>query len=366
MSIRVLHVIDHLGFGGAPMVVKNIVERLDSDRFETIVCALRTNPKALPINAELVNLKFGKCNPFAFLRIAKLCREYRIDIIHAHLQKSVLSSLLAGFLCGARIIIHEHGPIFRGGTGCVYRLLLKLLGSKADAAIANSQATKAALIETAGRDEKSVYVVGNFIDLARFDPSLYDRDIVRQSLSIPGDRIVVGFLGRLDVCKGIDLLIEAAAVLCAEDQRYHFVIVGEGSQRQQLESMVRRLGLGERVTFTGLREKPEEIMAAFDVAAIPSRREAFGISAVELMRMRVPVIASPVGGLAEIVQHEKTGLLLPRLDAASLAKAVRRLVRQDDLRQKVVQNAHDYAGRFGGVEQIKAIERIYALVSEPK
>ncbi len=364
MSIRVLHVIDHLGFGGAPMVVKNIVEKIDSDRFETIVCALRTNPKALPVNAKLINLTFAKYNPFAFLKIARLCREQKIDILHAHLQKSVVSCLLAGFLCDVRVIIHEHGPIFRSGTGCLYRLLLKLLGKRATAAITNSQATQAALSGTAGLDERSIYVIGNFIDLARFDPDLFDRGKVRKSLSIAADKIVVGFVGRLDICKGVDLLIETAAILCAEDERYHFVIVGEGSQRGQLESMVRRLGLGGRVTFTGLCEKPEEVMTVFDVAAVPSSREAFGISAVELMRMRVPVIASPVGGLAEIVQHEKTGLLLPRLDVGLLAEAIRKLTRQDALRQAIIQNAHDYAGRFGGAEQIKAIESLYASVSE--
>jgi glycosyltransferase involved in cell wall biosynthesis len=359
MSIRVLHVIDHLGFGGAPIVVKNIVEKLNGGRFEQTVCALRTNPKALPIKARVISLTFGKYNPFAFLAIAKLCKEHKVDIIHAHLQKSIVSCLLARSFCKGGIIIHEHGPIFRGGTGSIYRLLLKLLGSKAAAVIANSEATGAALGRTLGLDEESIYVVGNFIDFARFDPELYTRDGAREALGIDAGRIVVGFVGRLDECKGIDLLVDAAAVLCDQDERYHFVIVGEGSQRDRLESMVLRLGLGKRVTLTGLREKPEQIIPAFDVAVIPSRREAFGITAVEFMRMKIPVVASPVGGLVELVRHDKTGILLDELSAESIARAIAGLVSDDSIRRKLTDEAEVFSHRFDGQEQLKVIADIY-------
>ncbi|MFH1716029.1 MAG: glycosyltransferase, partial [Planctomycetota bacterium] len=113
MKIRVLHVIDHLGYGGAPVAVKNMAEKVNSGRIEAIVCSLRTNPEAIPIKTRLINLAYHKYNPFAFLAIARLCKEHKIDIIHAHLQKSIMSSLLAVFFCPCKIIIHEHGPIFR-------------------------------------------------------------------------------------------------------------------------------------------------------------------------------------------------------------------------------------------------------------
>ena len=166
MKIRVLHVIDHLGYGGAPIVVKNIVEKISNEHIETFVCALRKNPLAIPVEAKLINLAYHKYNPYTILAIAKLCKKYRIDIIHAHLQKSIISSLLASFFCNSKIVIHEHGPIFRRGTGFIYRLLLKALSSRAALAIANSQATKAALSQVAGFAEESIEVVSNFIDFA--------------------------------------------------------------------------------------------------------------------------------------------------------------------------------------------------------
>ncbi|MBA7658016.1 D-inositol-3-phosphate glycosyltransferase [subsurface metagenome] len=359
MQIKVLNVIDHLGYGGAPVAVKNIVERLDNKRTETFVCALRTNPEAMPIKTKLINLTYHKYNPFAFLAIAKLCKEHEIDIIHAHLQKSIISCLLAGFLCDAKIIIHEHGPIFRRGTGCIYRLLLKVLAPKASIAIANSQATKSALNQTAGFAKESIYIVSNFIDFARFDHTLYDKGKARDTLGIAEDKTVVGFVGRLDSCKGVDLLINAAAILCKKKPRYHFVIVGQGAQRKQLEQLVARLGLKEKVVFTGLCKNPAEVISAFDIAVVPSRREAFGIVAVEFMRMKIPVIASPVGGLVEVVQHNKTGILLDNLNAENIAEHVDTLVQDNSLRETLVENAEVFSRKFDGAEQLKQITNIY-------
>jgi glycosyltransferase involved in cell wall biosynthesis len=359
MSIKVLHIIDHLGYGGAPIVVKNIVERLDGGSIETFVCALRTNPEAIPIETNLISLTHHKYNPFSFLSIAKLCKTYNIDIVHAHLQKSIISSLLAGFLCNAKIIIHEHGPIFRRGTGCIYRLLLKLLASKASAAIANSQATKSALQKITQLPEESIYVVSNFIDLSRFDRTLYDRNKIRNSLGIADNETAVGFLGRLDQCKGIDLLIHAAEILCKKDPNYRFIITGRGAQGKSLEQLAFQLGLQEKISFTGLCKNPAEIMAAFDIAVIPSRREAFGITAVEFMKMKVPVIASPVGGLVELIQNKKTGILLENLTAANIAQAVIELAQDDSLRKSITENAEVFSRAFDGQQQLKQITEIY-------
>ena len=359
MKIRILHVIDHLGYGGAPLVVKNIAEKLDTENIETLVCALRTNPEAMPIKTTLISLTYHKYNPLAFLKIAKLCKQHKINILHAHLQKSIITCLLAGFFCNAKIIIHEHGPIFRRGTGCIYRLLLKLLAKKASAAIANSKATIEALKETAGFAEQSTHVVTNFVDFARFDHTLYDRMKARDTLGIAQNKKVVGFVGRLDNCKGVDLLINAAAILCKKNPLYHFVIVGHGEQRNQLEHLVLQLGLKENVTFTGLCKNPPEIISAFDIAVIPSRREAFGIAAIEFMRMKIPVIASPIGGLVEIVLHNKTGILLDNLNADNIALAVNTLMQDNSLRESLVENAELFSRKFDGTEQLRQITEIY-------
>jgi len=359
MKIRVLHVIDHLGYGGAPFVVKNIVERVPADRIESHVCALRTNPRSIPINAPTVNLHCRKCNPAAVQAIARLAKERHIDIIHAHLQKAIISSLLAISLCPSKLIVHEHGPIFRGGTGCIYRRLLWLLAPRADAIVANSQATRSAIQKTLGGREVPVMVVYNFIDLDRFDPVRHDRCAARQSLGLEADEFVVGSVGRLDRAKGADLLVDAAAILRDKDCPCRFFIVGDGPQKKRLERRIRKRGLDHIVVLTGLREDPAAVMRAFDAAVVPSRREAFGIAALELMHMKVPVIVSPVGGLPELIRQGQTGIVLPRLGAEEIAEAVQRLARDGALRDRLAENAFEFSCSFDGAGQVEQIVKLY-------
>jgi glycosyltransferase involved in cell wall biosynthesis len=359
MKIRVLHVIDHLGYGGAPFVVKNIAERIDAGRVETFVCTLRTNPEALPVRTTLINLGYHKYNPLAFFAIARLCKKHKIDVVHAHLQKSIICSLLASFFCDAKIIVHEHGPIFRGGTGFIFRWLLRILRSRATMAIANSQAAKHALVRRAGFDEGSIRVVSNFVNLTQLDRKLYNRDKARDALGIAGGSIIVGFVGRLDPCKGADLLINAAAILCKSDERYRFVIVGDGAQRRKLEELALDLGLKDKIIFAGLCKNVAEVMIAFDMAVVPSRREAFGIAAVELMHRGIPVIASAVGGLVEVVRHEETGILLDEPSPKAIADAVDRLAHDSSLRESLAERAETFSHKFDGAEQLGQLTEIY-------
>jgi len=356
--IRVLHVIDHLGFGGAPFVVKNIVERMP-DRIESIVCALRPNPRSLPIDATVITLKSRKYSPRAPLSIAKICRQQRIDIVHAHLQKAVLSSLWAKRRRGAKVVIHEHGPIFREGAGGVYRRFLRWLGPRADAIIANSEAAKSAVENVICAGYPEIDVVANFIDLERFDPERYDGAVVRQSLGLGADCFVVGFVGRLDRAKGADLLVDAAGALRNERDSYCFFLVGEGHERQRLQERIRQLGLETTVILAGLHEDPAAVMRAFDVGVVPSRREAFGIAALELMRMRVPVIVSPVGGLPELVRDGQMGILLPRLTPDAIAQAIRTAAWDSVLRERLSAKAFEHASSFDGQRSIEQVVEIY-------
>ena len=359
MPIRVLHVIDHLGYGGAPMVVKNIAEGLDPGRVETFVCPLRANPRAVPIKANMIHLGYGKYNPLVIPAIGRVCREHHIDIIHAHLAKSIISSLIASYLTNAKIVIHEHGGIFMGGTNTVFRLLLKALANRATIIVANSQATRRVVQKTTGLPLDSILVVANFVDFGRFDRRLYDRNKARTALGVGERDIVVGFVGRLVDYKGADLLIGAQRILRKNNLQTHLAVVGDGPWRSHLERLVRRAGLGDKVTFTGLCQNPAEIMCAFDIGVVPSRIEPFCLVAIELMRMGVPLIASPVGGLPEIVEHQRTGLLLDRLTPECIGDAVAQLANEPRRREELARNAEVFSRRFDGRQQLQQLAQLY-------
>jgi glycosyltransferase involved in cell wall biosynthesis len=346
MKIRVLHVIDHLGYGGAPFVVKGIVERMPADRVESLVCALRPNPKSLPIRAEVITLPGRKYSPAVIWAIARLCKSHQIDIVHAHLQKAFMASLLAAPRCPSRLILHEHGPIFRGGGGCIYRGFLRLLGGRADAFIANSEAAKLALQRTIRATGIPLAVVPNFIDLEQFNPDRYERGPIRVSLGFDDEKFVVGFVGRLDRAKGADVLVAAAGLLRQEGDSFRFLVVGQGPEKARLEEQIHRHGLEKTVLLAGLRENPAEIMRAFDAGVVPSRREAFGIAALEMMRMKVPVLVSPVGGL-------------PELAPEALARSIQRLHADAGLREKLSRQGFAHASSFDGGRAVGQIIEIY-------
>jgi glycosyltransferase involved in cell wall biosynthesis len=179
--------------------------------------------------------------------------------------------------------------------------------------VANSDAAKSALVMSLRYSEVPIAVVPNFIDVAQFDPDRYDRDSIRESLGFGRDQFVVGFVGRLDRAKGPDLLVEAAALLRNQGDSRRFLIVGAGPERERLAGRIRKLNLDRIVVLAGLHENPATLMRAFDTGVVPSRREAFGIAALEMMRMKVPVIVSPVGGLPELVRDGRTGIILSQL-----------------------------------------------------
>jgi len=363
MKIRVLHVVDFLGYGGTQMCVKNIVERLNYEWIENTICVLRKHAPNLPVNGRVITLNYPKYNPFVFLAIASFCKKHKIDIIHAHLQKSIVSSLLATFFCKSKVVIQERGKILTSDIFSIYSWLLRLLGSRATVVMANCQAGKNALMRKVGFPEESIKVVNSFIDFNYFDYRLYNRQEARSRLGISESQVVVGFVGMMFFWKGIDLLINSAALLCGKNNRYIFVIIGGGPQRKRLKRQVLRLGLKDKIIFTGLCSNVAEIMGAFDVAVIPSRREAFGTVTIEFMRMRVPVIASPVGGLPELVENEKTGVLLRELSSKAIAEAVDGLMRNDNLRESLVKNAEISSRKFDGREQLKQLEDLYKSIA---
>ncbi|MFC1782087.1 glycosyltransferase family 4 protein [Planctomycetota bacterium] len=361
--MRILHITGNMRLGGAQMVVKYLVENADPDRVETFVYPLRPRPVDITIDGEVIEIPYRNYDPRKFWAILRLCRDFQIDIIHAHLHKPIIAALLAGFFRDVRVVVHEHGPIFRRGVQYgLYRWLLRLLKGRADAVIAVSQATADRLVQKARIDRDRITVIYNAVDIDAFAPTRAARDQVRKQWGISDDDIVLGFVGRLDYVKGTDLLIEALELLLQRSKRYFLVMVGEGPQRQGLERLMERWGIAERVKFAGFCEKVSETIQAFDIGVVPSREEALGIAALEMMRMRVPLVCSGVEGLAEIVTHEETALVPDENDPPEIARCVERLVNDKELHNKLADAAYQFTERFGINEYVRAVEQVYREV----
>jgi glycosyltransferase involved in cell wall biosynthesis len=193
------------------------------------------------------------------------------------------------------------------------------------------------------------YVVPNGIRIPEL-PKSEDRGVVRQELGLADDGVVAVVVARLTVVKGQDRLIRALARLAPAHPRLKVVIVGEGPRREALGALARELGVEERVVFTGLRRDVPRLLGAADLGVLPSAHEGVPMSVIEQMAAGLPVLASAVGGLPDIVADGHQGFLVPPGDEDALTARLARLVDDDELRHSLGKEARQRAEREFSIE----------------
>jgi glycosyltransferase involved in cell wall biosynthesis len=189
---------------------------------------------------------------------------------------------------------------------------------------------------------------------------------LRKEFGIKDDEVVVGYAGRLSYEKGMDILIEAMERLLGSHPECVLLIAGEGAQRKQLEDSVRRKGIEHRVRFAGFVKDVNRIMNAFDIGVVPSRREAFGLTAVEMMSVKVPVVCSEADGLKEIVSDGQTGLVCQADDPAGICECIKRFIETAGLKEEIVEAAYKESAKYSVAGYIKQVESIYKKLLEEK
>ena len=360
MPIKVLHVISSMGLGGAQVCVKYLVENATSSKIETLVYPLRCQGIDIPINGNIMINKYKNYDPRKFFDILKLCRNNNIDIIHAHLEKPILGSLLATFFCNVKVIIHEHGPVFRKGYHyIVYRTFLRLLRNRASAFIAVSNSAAKQLTTRVGVSPEQICVINNAVDREKFTANRQKRIDIRKQLSIKDNDIVIGFLGRLSSVKGVDTVINAMPVLLKQNPDYLFIVLGHGPELNSLKTLARRLEIADRVKFLGFREDASEVMNLFDIGVVPSRQEPFGIVALEFMSMQIPLVSTGVDGLGELVSDRETAMVTEVDNAEQIAACIDLLTKDKQLSDRITSTAYEFSNKFGITQYIQAVEKVY-------
>ena len=203
-----------------------------------------------------------------------------------------------------------------------HRLIERWSARLADRVIACSEAVRTWEIETMGQPPAKVTTLRNAI-VPPVEPSDADRRSARAALGASPDDLLVGTLGRLyEPKKGLSIFVDAAAAVLARVPRARFVLVGDGPARADLEARAARAGLGDRLRFAGERRDVARLLPAYDLFVQPSLWEGFGLTLVEAMAVGLPVVATRVGGIPEIVRDGRDGILVPPGDAAALARAI--------------------------------------------
>ena len=365
--IRVVELLATGSSGGAQEHVYNLVTRLDRERYDVSVLALSGGPgvRRLERTGVSVCVLDEMSDEEAIAAVAAHLSAVDADVVHNHMYRAEVIGTQAAWALGASgrrrpfVVGTVHSSRIRSDED---RALLRQLTPRMDHLVAVSRAIVRKL-EDEGRVGAPISLIYNGVDLARYS-ELAACPTLLSEFDIPADAPIVGVVARLEPEKGHPTLLEAWPTVLRDVPDARLLIVGEGSQRELLEVQAAALGLmggaSPSVLFTGRRDDVPAVTAALDVAVLPSYREAQGLSILEAMALSRPVVASAVGGIPEMIDDGRTGLLVQPRDPAALAGALTRLLRDPLEAQRIGRAGHDLVHERFCVEQmVRAVETIY-------
>ena len=361
--VRIVELLATGSNGGAQEHLYSLVTRIDQARYDVSVVALSAGSAVRKLErAGIPVLVIDEVDDaIAVGALATHLSEVRADVLHTHMYRADTVGTRAVMALGEighrrpYIVSTVHSSRVRSNED---QALLAGLTPHMDRLIAVSRSIERKLHQE-GRDVIPVDLIYNGVDLQRYDHQEPCCTLPDEFGMEPGSQIV-GVVARLEPEKGHPTLFDAWPIVLRTVPDSYLLVVGEGSRRDALEAQARELRIAHRVVFTGRRDDVPAVTAALDVAVLPSYREAQGLTILEAMALSRPVVASDVGGIPEMIQDGKTGLLVPPHDPAALAAAIIRLLTDHPLADTLGRAGHDLVhDRFCIELMVRAIEAIY-------
>ena len=360
--VRVLYTVPELCVGGAERQLLDLARGLDRRRFDPAIAVLRPEgalePEARDAEIEVVcAARRGRFDPMPALRLAQHIEEHSVKVVHSFLFLDGVYARLGAALARAPVRVAsmrgiDYAP---GSPRCVVDRALKALTT---CLVANSEWMRRRALGW-GMDGVRFEVIPNGVDFRRFE-GVGDRIQARRELGLNHDDFVVGIVGRLSPEKDHGTFLRAAAKVAAECPRAAFVIVGDGPERPLIERTISFCGLGERVKMVGWRQDVPSLLSAMNVLALTSLSESFPNAILEAMAAALPVVATDVGGVAELVEPGVTALLASPGDADGVAQHLLTLANDGDVRRRMSAAGWRRAReRFSLEAMVQRYERLY-------
>ncbi len=264
----------------------------------------------------------------AGVKLRAILKRERYDVVHFHTSRAhSMAPLARGF--GSALIVTRRMDYRPNRVFAPY-----LFNRAVDGVVAISTGVADSLA-AAGVDRQRVTVVHSGVDCDHFHPpTSQERADARGALGISDSEIVISAVGALEQRKGHRYLIEAIGAIAASG-KFKCFIAGQGSIHKVLQGEIAVIRSLERIKLLGRVDDPRELLWASDIFAMPSLKEGLGVAALEAMASAIPVIASDVGGLREVVEDERTGIIVPPANATAIASAIVRLAESAELRSQM-------------------------------
>ena len=345
MSVSVLYLLHQFSFGGTERVVANILSH-SSKNINNYVGSFYPYD-----NAFLKNVKTSKTKVFSLdkqegndfsipRKIESFCKKNHIDIIHSMGWSTYAEGLIAAKAMGGKkqkFIYSYRGKTMEDTIQIPKRRILaqRLFSHFCDAVLTNSEISKKEYASDIGIDPKKINVIYNGVDVNLFGPhrpaSIVNK---RDSFKIKESDIVIGSVGRFDPVKGIKNLVKVFSFL-SPDVRKHckLLLVGDGSEKKDIQTLLSQLGMQDQVILTGMRKDIPDCLRVMDIYVQPSLFENISNSVLEAMATGLPVISTNVGGIREILDHNRNGLIVELGNDNSMAEALASLIKNAEQRK---------------------------------
>lgn len=364
--IKVLHILTDTNIGGAGTLLINYLKNFDRERFLIKVILpknslMKNRVESLGYEViEMENSADKSMDIKGIFELMKIFGKEKPDIVHTH---SSMSGKIAAFLVGVKSRIYTRH--------CAYdppKMLTSFPGKQINGFVNNTlsthiiavaEAAKENLTDT-GVDAKKISVIINGVEpLSPLTPDEILRE--REKYGISGDDIVFGIVARLEAVKGHRYFIEAAEKIVKENSSAKFLIIGTGTEEKNLKDLVLKKGLSKSVIFTGFIKNVAEVMSIIDINVNCSYgTETSSLALSEGMSLGKPAIASIYGGNPYMVTHGGNGLLCEKQNSEALYSAMKTLMNNKELREKMADTAYEhYKTKFTAEKMTKQLEEIY-------
>ena len=359
---RVVYLSHAFMVGGAEEMVLNLVRRLPERYEPAVVCIHRAGPIGEEIQRtgvafSVLGLNPGLSRPVDVLRLRDALHAMQPTIVHTFLLTGSLYGRFASMMAGVPIVIGTEVNIYENKRPSHARAEQWLMRGT-DAVIASAASVKEYYVGQIGADPAKVEVIYNAVDWSQLQATI-GRDALRSSLGVPAEAVTAGIIARLTEQKAHRVLFEAMA-RHARLQQMHLIVVGDGELRESLQQCVETLGLQGRVHFVGARRDLGNILAAVDLFTMPSLWEGLPLSLVLAMGAGLPVIATRVAGIPEVVEDGVSGLLVSPGNSEELGQALARVVEDAALRRTLGERARSFVTpRFGVDQYVGSITGLY-------
>lgn len=368
----IVFVIDGLGLGGAERLMIPVLKNINRNIFEPRVCVLQTrdgNPMADDLHAmgipvDLIPVRYLR-DISAIPRLAKYLRRVSADLVHTQLEFSDVLGNFSAKLLGLPSVstIHTMPSQDMDAKSKMHQNLeMFSLRYFCDTVISVSEEARQFHLKISNALPHKIQTIYNGIDLSNFMAINRNTEFVavRNEFSIPNDAKVLMTVAVLRELKGIQFMIRALPEILSKQPDAYYLIVGSGAHRDALEQEVKKLDVTNRVIFSGKRSDIPRLLAATDIFVLPTLTEALPTVLAEAMAAHLPMVACAVGGIPEMIENGKNGILIPPADPQALANACIQLLTDPERCKSMGDAGWEVVNKkFNIKTQVEKLEKLY-------